>query len=101
MPKAKGSRVTPKKEKTDLEQRFADAGVDATEVTATEDDQFGSMDVRIPVREAQIKVQAINDDHLLWTFAADNGMSVNNYTISFDQIMAILEGVEPWLVGHR
>lgn len=57
--------------------------------------------MRIPSREAQIKVQAINDDHLLFTFAADNGMSVNNYTISYDQIMAILEGMEPWLTMER
>ena len=99
MPKTKGSRVTPKKDKTELEQRFADAGLPAEELTATEDDKFGG-EVQIPAREAQIKVQAINDDHLLFTFVADNGMSVNNYTLSYDQIFAILEGMEPWLTNH-
>lgn len=99
--------MTPKKTqekstgaKTQLEQRFADAGLPAEEVmSATEDDRFGGQ-VEIPSREAQIKVQAINDDHLLFTFVSDHGMSVNNYTISYEQIMAILEGMEPWLVNR-
>lgn len=96
MTKTKGSRVTPKKEKTELEQRFFDAGLDGQEISSAPDQQM-----QIPAREAQIKVQAINDDHLLFTFAADQGMSVNNYTISYDQIMAVLEGMEPWLTMER
>lgn len=104
MPKKAPGRTTPKKApsastKTDLEQRFADAGLPAEEV-AQEEPQFGGQ-IQIPAREAQIKVQAINDDALLFTFVADNGMSVNNYTITYDQIMVLLEGMEPWITMDR
>lgn len=77
----KGQRTTPKKERTE--------------------EQEEPQVPQIPARPCQIRVVAINDDYILMTVTADMAMSVNNYTVGYEQWEEIYQGVEPWRTMER
>lgn len=55
----------------------------------------------IPSRDVELNVRAINLDWLLVQVLADNGMSVEAYTVSYDQWVKLVEAVDPWVQLER
>ena len=56
---------------------------------------------QVPARGAELNVRAINLDFLLVQLVSDNGMSVEAYTIGYDQWVALRDAVEPWAALER
>lgn len=75
--------------------------------TAKKQKQPAPQTVQVPIRQAQIRIRALNDDVTILSIQSEEGMSIQGWTVDVEQWREIVygtegdEGIKAWVDKER